>query len=120
MIVSSSISAGSHREHVSGIWHLVINAAEGGGHFVGERARYDHEVRLARSGAKNDAEAIHVVARRREVHHLHCAASQAEYGKLVALLAPKIRPATGVVVIRSRVFGISDHSANFFEFKSLV
>lgn len=52
--------------------------AQGRGHLVGERAGHDHDVRLARAGAEDHAEAVHVVAGRRHVHHLHGAAGQAE------------------------------------------
>lgn len=48
------------------------------GHFVGQRPGHDHHVGLARAGAEDNAEAVHVVAWCRHVHHFHGTAGQAE------------------------------------------
>jgi len=43
-----------------------------------QRARHDHHVRLARRGTRREAEALDIVARHRELHHLDGAAGETE------------------------------------------
>ncbi|MCJ1486119.1 hypothetical protein MMC06_006295, partial [Schaereria dolodes] len=62
MVISTPIGTASHTDHPSGIGHLIVHLAERRGHFVGERARNDHHVRLARGGAENYAETVLIVA----------------------------------------------------------
>ena len=38
----------------------------------------DHHICLTWGGAEDDAEAVHVIARGRCVHHLHCASRKAK------------------------------------------
>ncbi len=47
-------------------------------HLIGQRASHDHDVGLSGTCSEHHSEAVHVVARRRHVHHLHRAARQAK------------------------------------------
>ncbi len=64
VVVAAAVGAGSHGHHPAGLGHLVVHLSQRGGHLVGESARHNHAVRLARAGAEDDAEAVKVVARR--------------------------------------------------------
>ena len=50
VVVAAAVGAGPHGDDPSGVGHLVVDATEGGGHLVGERARHDDHVRLPRRG----------------------------------------------------------------------
>ena len=89
MIIPASIRTAAHADHPPRIRHLIVHLPQGGGHLIRERARNDHDVRLARGGAEDYAEAILVVAGGGEVHHFHCAAGKAEgHGPEGALARP--------------------------------
>ena len=62
MIISTSVGATAHGNDPSRFWHLVVDFAKGRGHFVGEGACDNHDIRLARRGAENDAETIKIIA----------------------------------------------------------
>lgn len=74
VVIPAAVGAGAHADDPAGIGHLVVDLAQGGSHFVGQGARDDHDVGLARGGAEDDAQAVLVVARGGEVHHLDGAA----------------------------------------------
>ena len=89
VVVAAAVGAAAHGDDPAGLGHLVVNLAEGGRHLVGEGAGHDHDVRLPRGRAEDDAHAVLVVPRGREVHHLHGAAGQAEgHGPQGRLPAP--------------------------------
>src|SRR5215469_9491342 len=48
MIVAAAVGAGTHRDHITGFWHLVVNLAQRRRHLIGERAGDDHHVGLPR------------------------------------------------------------------------
>ena len=76
---AAAVGARAHGDHVLGVGHLLVEAPDGGGHLVGDRARDDDEVGLAGAGRqRDDAEAHDVVAGRAEGGaHLDGAAGQA-------------------------------------------
>src|SRR6185503_11362208 len=78
MIVAAAVGAGAHRDHPARLRHLVVDLAQRRRHLVDERTGDDHDVRLARASAEDDAEAVQVVARGARVHHLDRAAGEAE------------------------------------------
>jgi hypothetical protein len=78
VVVAAAVGARAHRHDPARLGHLVVDLAQRRGHLVAERARHDHQVRLARARAKDDAEAVEVVARGAGVHHLDGAAGEAE------------------------------------------
>ena len=78
VVVAAAVGAGAHADDPAGVGHLVVDLAQGGRHLVGQRAGDDHHVRLARRRAEDDAQAVLVVARRGQVHHLDGAARQPE------------------------------------------
>ena len=71
MIIPTPIRAAAHRDHPSGVGHLVVDLAQGGRHFVGEGAGDDHDIGLAGGSAENNAEAVLVIARSGKVHHFN-------------------------------------------------
>ncbi len=77
-IIAAAVSARAHGDHVPRLGHLVVDLAQRRGHLVAQRAGYDHHVRLARTGARREAETLEVVARHGRLHHLHRAAGEAE------------------------------------------
>jgi len=89
MVIPAPIGAAPHADHPPRIRHLVVDLSESGSHLVGECAGYDHDVGLARAGAEDYAQAVLVVARGGEVHHLDGAAGEAEgHGPEGALAGP--------------------------------
>src|SRR6516225_136042 len=78
MIVAAAIGAGPHGNHIAGLGHLVVNLAPRRGHFVGERARDDHHVRLTRRCARSKTETLDIVPRHRHLHHLDRATGKPE------------------------------------------
>ena len=78
VVVPAAVGAGAHGDDPAGVWHLVVDLAEGGGHLVGEGAGDDHDIGLAGARAEDYAHAVLIVARRGEVHHLDGAAGEAE------------------------------------------
>lgn len=79
MIVSTTVSARSHRENISREGHLVINSSKGRCHFVREGAGDDHKIRLARRGSENNTKSVHIVSRSGKVHHLDGTAGQTDF-----------------------------------------
>ena len=47
-------------------------------HLIGQRSCHDHDIRLPGTGSEHHSKSVHVVTRRRHVHHLHSATCQAE------------------------------------------
>lgn len=78
VVVAASVRARPHGDHPARLGHLVVDFAKGGRHFVRQRARNDDHIGLPRRRTEHNAEAVHVVAGRREMHHLHSTASQPE------------------------------------------
>src|SRR5690606_13545173 len=78
VIVTAAVRAGSHRDDPPGFRHLVVNLAERRSHLVHERSSHDHDVRLSGTRAEDDAETVKVVTRSTCMHHLDCAAGEAE------------------------------------------
>jgi hypothetical protein len=71
--------ARTHGDDPLRVGHLVPEAADDRGHLLGDGARDDHQVGLARRGAKDfRAEAGHVVTGIEDGHHLDGAAGEAE------------------------------------------
>ena len=70
--------AGAHGDDPLRLGHGVVDVAHDRGHLVGDAARDDHDVGVARGGAEDlPAEAGHVEAGRAGGHHLDGAAGQA-------------------------------------------
>ena len=89
MIIPATISTAAHTDHPSRIRHLIVDLAQGGGHLVGQGAGDDHDVGLPRRGTEDDAQAVLIVARGAEMHHLDGAAGEAEgHGPEGALARP--------------------------------
>ena len=89
MVVPASIRTTAHRDDPARVGHLIVHLSQGGGHLVGERAGHDHHIRLPRAGPEDDAEAVLIVARGGEVHHLDGAAGESEgHGPQGALAGP--------------------------------
>lgn len=78
MIVATAICAAAHRNNPSRLWHLVIDLPQSRGHLVRQCARHNHNVRLTRRRAKDYTQSILVVARCRQVHHLHGTAGESK------------------------------------------
>ena len=78
MIITATICATTHRNHPSGLWHLVVYLSEGRRHLVCERTSHDHDIGLTRRGTENDTETILIVTRGGEMHHFDGAAGQSE------------------------------------------
>ena len=78
VVIAPAIRAGSHRNHPTGLRHLVIDLPQSRGHLVAERTGDDHDVGLARTRPEDDAEAIEIVAGGPGLHHLDGAAGQTE------------------------------------------
>ena len=55
VVVAAPVGAAAHADHPPRLGHLVVNLPEGGRHLVGQRARHDDHVGLARGGAEHDA-----------------------------------------------------------------
>jgi hypothetical protein len=71
--------AGAHRDHPLRLEHLVVDLPQRRCHLVGDAARDDQQVGLARRGAEDlGAEARHVVAGGDDRHHLDRAAGEPE------------------------------------------
>eukprot|EP00968_Pinguiococcus_pyrenoidosus_P004547 scaffold301_cov243-Pinguiococcus_pyrenoidosus.AAC.52 len=78
VIVATAVGAGAHGHHPPRLRHLVVHFPQRRCHLVGQRPRDDHHVRLARRRTEDHAKTLHIVARRRRMHHLHRAAGEAE------------------------------------------
>ena len=76
---AAAVGAAAHRDHVLRLGHLLVEAQDRRRHLVGDRAGDDHQVGLARARRqRDDTEAHHVVAGRREGRaHLDGAAREA-------------------------------------------
>ena len=89
MIIPAPIRATAHRHHPPRVRHLIVDLAQGWGHFVGKGAGNDHDVGLAGGGAEDYAKAVLIVAGGGKVHHFDGAASEAEgHGPEGALAGP--------------------------------
>lgn len=89
VIVPAPVGARAHANHPARIGHLVVDLAQGRSHLVRQRAGHDHHVGLAGRGAEDYAQTILVVARGREVHHLHGTAGKPKgHGPKRALASP--------------------------------
>jgi len=78
MIVTTAICATAHRDNEAGLWHLIIYLSESRRHFVSQSPSDNNDVCLSGTSAKHDAEAVHIVSGRCEVHHLDGATRQTE------------------------------------------
>lgn len=67
---------GRRRPALTGLGHLVVHLAQGGGHLVRERACDDHDVGLPGTGTEHNPKTVLVVTRRGHVHHLDGAACE--------------------------------------------
>src|ERR1700744_2626130 len=76
VVIAATIGAGTHRDHVARLRHLVVDLAQRRRHLVGERACHDHHVGLARRGPRCKAEALDVITRHRDLHHPDRAAGE--------------------------------------------
>jgi hypothetical protein len=89
VVVPPAVGAAAHADDPARLGHLVVHLPQRGRHLVGQSAGDDHDVRLPRRGAEDDAQAILVVAGRGEVHHFDGAAGEAEgHGPEGALAGP--------------------------------
>lgn len=55
VVVSTSVCAGAHADHVAGLWHLVIDFSQGRSHLVCQGSSYNHYIALSGTGAKHDS-----------------------------------------------------------------
>src|ERR1700733_1282754 len=78
MVIAAAVGAASHADHPARLRHLVVDLAQRRRHLVGQSAGNDHHIALSRRCARDDTEAIQVIARHIGVDHLHRAAGQAE------------------------------------------
>lgn len=74
VVVAAAVGARAHGDDPARLGHLIVDLAQRGRHLVGQGAGDNHDVRLPRRGAEDDAHAVLVVARGGEVHHLDGAA----------------------------------------------
>ena len=78
VVVAATVGAAAHGDDPSGIGHLIVDLAEGGGHLVGEGTGNDHDIGLSGGGSENDTETILIVSRGGKVHHFDGAAGETE------------------------------------------
>src|SRR5690606_15346424 len=78
VVVAAAVGTGAHGYDPARLCHLVVHAAQCGGHLVAQGAGHDHDVRLPRAGTKDDAELVEIVAGHAGVHHFDGTACQAE------------------------------------------
>jgi hypothetical protein len=78
VVVASSVRTAAHGDDPSRLGHLVVDLSQRRGHLVCEGSGYDHDVRLSWRGTENDTEAILIVSRGGQVHHLDGAAGEAK------------------------------------------
>ena len=95
MVVAAAVGAAAHRNHPLRVQHLIVDAPDGRCHLVRQRTGHDDHIGLAGTGTKDDAEAIHVVAGRGNVHHLHGAAGEAKGERPEGVLAAPIEQVVG-------------------------
>ncbi len=78
VIVAPAIGATPHADDVAWNGHLIVDLAEGGGHFVGEGPCNDHDVALSGAGTEDDPKAILIVAADGHMHHFDGTAGQSK------------------------------------------
>ena len=78
VVVAAAVCAAAHADDPAGFGHLVIDLTHSGSHLVGQGAGDDHDIGLAGGGTENDTQAILVVPRGGDVHHLDGAAGETE------------------------------------------
>ena len=78
MIIAAAVGTRTHRQDPTRLGELVVHAAQGGRHFIGERTRHNHQVGLTWGRTENDAETVKVITRHTRMHHFHGAAGQTE------------------------------------------
>jgi hypothetical protein len=111
VVVATSISTAAHADDPLGVWHLVVAKTDSRGHFVGDGAGDDHNVRLAWGGSEDDTKTILIVAWHRAVHHLNAAACESEgqgpYGALSRPVGNLVERGEDVIdcVVRLRLRG---------------
>ena len=71
MVISTTIRTASHADHPLWIRHLIVQLSESRCHLIGNRASHYHDVGLAGGRTKDDAEAVLIVSRHGDVHHLN-------------------------------------------------
>lgn len=76
VVVATTVGAGAHGDDPSGLGHLIVDLAQGGGHLVGEGAGDNHDIGLTGRGTENDTETILIVTGSRQVHHFDGAAGE--------------------------------------------
>ena len=76
VIVPAAIGTGTHRDHPTGLRHLIVNLAQRRSHLVGQRTGDDHHVGLARRWARDHTKTVEVVARHVRMDHFHSTAGQ--------------------------------------------
>ena len=77
-LLGTQLDSPPHADNPLGVRHLIITLPQRGRHLVRDGPRDNHDVRLPRRRAEDDTQAVLVVAWHREVHHLDCAAREAE------------------------------------------
>ena len=89
VVVAAAVRTAAHGNHPARLGHLVVHLPKRRRHLVRERAGDNHDVRLARRGAEDDAHAVLIVAGGGQVHHLDGTAGEAEgHGPERALTGP--------------------------------
>ena len=89
MIVTTTVCTAAHTNYPSRVRHLIIHLSQRWRHFVGQRARHNHNITLPWTRAEDYTQTILVVARRGEMHHFDGAAGEAEsHGPEGALARP--------------------------------
>lgn len=78
VVVPSTVGAASHADDPSRLRHLIVTLSQGRTHLVRHRPGHNHHIGLAGRGPEDDAEAVLIIPRHRNVHHLDGAACQSE------------------------------------------
>ena len=78
VVVAAAVGAAAHADDPAGLGHLIVDLAQGGSHLVGQGTGDDHDIGLARGGTENDTQAVLIVPRGGQVHHLEGAAGETE------------------------------------------
>src|SRR6202047_4663185 len=62
VVIAAAIGAGTHRDHITRLRHLIVDLAQGRGHFVAERAGDDHHIGLTRRAARRETATLDTAA----------------------------------------------------------
>jgi len=89
VVVTTTVSTGTHGNDPSWFWHLIVNLTKGRSHLVGEGTSHNHDIGLTRRSTENDTESVLIVSWGRKMHHLDGTASKTEsHGPERSLTSP--------------------------------